>query len=164
MALRDVPSLLTVDRVVRAGRVTQRALREWFGIAEPRLAICAVNPHGGEAGLFGDEEITIIAPAIAAAKFGGTGSLWISYYDNSLGKLVAATIEPFAADGRITECLIPVCSSRGSSLQGQAPKTYKRPPTPARTERPCCGDDTLLKPRVGITGHSRPETINRSTE
>jgi 4-hydroxythreonine-4-phosphate dehydrogenase len=71
VALRDVPSLLTVDKVVRAGRVTERALREWFGIAEPRLAVCAANPHGGESGLFGDEEIRILAPA--AVQLGAAG-------------------------------------------------------------------------------------------
>jgi 4-hydroxythreonine-4-phosphate dehydrogenase len=61
--LRDVPTLLTTDKVVRAGRVTIAALRRWWGIAEPRLAICALNPHGGESGLFGDEEPRILAPA-----------------------------------------------------------------------------------------------------
>ena len=73
VALRDVPSLLTVDRVVRTGRVTRRALRDWFGIQEPRLALCAVNPHAGEAGLFGDEETRILAPA--AAQLGAAGPL-----------------------------------------------------------------------------------------
>lgn len=61
--LRDVPALLTADRVVRTGRVTLDALRRQFGIAEPRLALCALNPHAGESGLFGDEEQRILAPA-----------------------------------------------------------------------------------------------------
>ncbi|HXE58066.1 MAG TPA: 4-hydroxythreonine-4-phosphate dehydrogenase PdxA, partial [Gemmatimonadales bacterium] len=54
--LRDVPTLLTADRVVRAGRLTRRSLRRWWGIERPRLAVCALNPHAGEAGLFGDED------------------------------------------------------------------------------------------------------------
>ena len=70
---RDVPSLLTTDRIVRTGRVTLTALRDWFGIAAPRLALCAVNPHAGESGLFGDEEIRVMAPA--AAQLGATGPL-----------------------------------------------------------------------------------------
>jgi 4-hydroxythreonine-4-phosphate dehydrogenase len=70
---RDVPSLLTTERIVRTGRVTQAALRDWFGIAAPRLALCAVNPHAGESGLFGDEEIRVMAPA--AAQLGATGPL-----------------------------------------------------------------------------------------
>jgi 4-hydroxythreonine-4-phosphate dehydrogenase len=66
VALRDVPALLTQDRIVRTGRVTARALRDWFGIPHPRLAVCALNPHAGESGLFGDEEERVLAPAAAA--------------------------------------------------------------------------------------------------
>ena len=72
-ALRDVPALLTTDRIVRAGRVTRKALIEWFGIAEPRLALCALNPHAGEQGLFGDEEARVMAPAVES--LGITGPL-----------------------------------------------------------------------------------------
>lgn len=63
MPLRDVPLVLTTDRIVRTGEVTRRALRDWFGIAAPRLALCALNPHAGEQGLFGDEEQRVLAPA-----------------------------------------------------------------------------------------------------
>jgi len=73
VALRDVPSLVTQERVVRAGRVTRQALQEWFGIAEPRLAVCALNPHGGEGGLFGDEDARVLAPA--ARALGAAGPL-----------------------------------------------------------------------------------------
>ncbi|MGE5926355.1 MAG: 4-hydroxythreonine-4-phosphate dehydrogenase PdxA [Gemmatimonadota bacterium] len=69
--LRDVPALLSADRVVRVGRVTLDALRRQFGIPEPRLALCALNPHAGEAGLFGDEEQRILAPA--ARTLGAAG-------------------------------------------------------------------------------------------
>lgn len=71
--LRDVPLVLTADRVVRTGEVTLRALQDWFGIAEPRLALCALNPHAGEQGLFGDEEQRILAPA--ALRLGATGPI-----------------------------------------------------------------------------------------
>jgi 4-hydroxythreonine-4-phosphate dehydrogenase len=70
---RDVPALLTQDRVVRTGRITERALRGWWGIARPRLAVCAVNPHAGESGLFGDEETRILRPA--AEALGAAGPL-----------------------------------------------------------------------------------------
>ena len=57
---RDVPALLTA----RAGdpdRADDDAgLRDWWGIREPRLALCAVNPHAGEGGLFGDEETRVL--------------------------------------------------------------------------------------------------------
>ncbi|HET8650485.1 MAG TPA: 4-hydroxythreonine-4-phosphate dehydrogenase PdxA [Gemmatimonadales bacterium] len=71
--LRDVPLLLTTDRVVRTGRITINALREWWGIESPRLALCALNPHAGESGLFGDEEPRILAPA--AEQLGAAGPL-----------------------------------------------------------------------------------------
>jgi 4-hydroxythreonine-4-phosphate dehydrogenase len=70
---RDVPALLTTERVVRTGRTTERALREWWGITSPRLAVCAVNPHAGENGLFGDEEERVLRPA--AAALGAAGPL-----------------------------------------------------------------------------------------
>ncbi|MGN6392232.1 MAG: 4-hydroxythreonine-4-phosphate dehydrogenase PdxA [Gemmatimonadales bacterium] len=70
---RDVPALLTIDRVTRTGQITQRALREWFGVGSPRLAVCAVNPHAGESGLFGDEEDRVLRPA--AEALGAAGPL-----------------------------------------------------------------------------------------
>lgn len=71
LPLRDVPLVLTTDKVVRAGEVTRRALQQWWGIAEPRLAVCALNPHAGEQGLFGDEEHRVLAPAVE--RLGATG-------------------------------------------------------------------------------------------
>jgi 4-hydroxythreonine-4-phosphate dehydrogenase len=71
VALRDVPALLTTDRVIRTGRVTEKALREQFGIAQPRLAVCALNPHAGESGLFGDEEERVLRPAVQALGAAG---------------------------------------------------------------------------------------------
>ncbi|HEX5386754.1 MAG TPA: 4-hydroxythreonine-4-phosphate dehydrogenase PdxA, partial [Gemmatimonadales bacterium] len=71
--LRDVPALVTMDRVVRTGRITERALHELWGIAEPRLAVCALNPHAGEAGLFGDEDERVLRPA--ARMLGAAGPL-----------------------------------------------------------------------------------------
>jgi 4-hydroxythreonine-4-phosphate dehydrogenase len=70
---RDVPALLTVDRVTRIGRITARALHDWFGLEAPRLAVCAVNPHAGESGLFGDEEERVLRPA--AELLGAAGPL-----------------------------------------------------------------------------------------
>ena len=70
---RDVPALLTVDRVVRTGRTVIKALQGWWGIERPRLAVCAVNPHAGESGLFGDEEERVLRPA--AEALGAAGPL-----------------------------------------------------------------------------------------
>jgi 4-hydroxythreonine-4-phosphate dehydrogenase len=71
VALRDVPALLTRERIVRIGTITRKALRERFGMAEPRLALCALNPHAGEQGLFGDEEQRILAPAAETLGIAG---------------------------------------------------------------------------------------------
>jgi 4-hydroxythreonine-4-phosphate dehydrogenase len=73
VALRDVPALLTIERVVKTGRITERALRELFGLGEPRIALCALNPHAGESGLFGDEEERVLRPA--AVQLGAAGPL-----------------------------------------------------------------------------------------
>jgi len=71
--LSQVPHLLTTELIVRTGEITCRALRDWFGIGEPRLAVCALNPHAGEDGLFGDEDDTVLAPA--ARRLGADGPL-----------------------------------------------------------------------------------------
>lgn len=71
--IREVPRLLTTALVERTGRITAAALRQWWGIPEPRLAVCAVNPHAGEGGLFGREDQDVLAPA--AATLGAAGPL-----------------------------------------------------------------------------------------
>jgi 4-hydroxythreonine-4-phosphate dehydrogenase len=61
--LRDVPRALTAEAIAAAARVTRTGLKDWFGIAEPRLALCALNPHAGDHGRFGDEDDRLLAPA-----------------------------------------------------------------------------------------------------
>lgn len=73
LPLRDVVSTLTTDRIVTAGRITSEALQRWWGITAPRLAVCALNPHAGEGGLFGDEDDRILRPA--ATALGAAGPL-----------------------------------------------------------------------------------------
>jgi 4-hydroxythreonine-4-phosphate dehydrogenase len=62
--LRAVPDLLTVELIVAKGRTTIRALKRLFGIARPRLAVAGLNPHAGEEGALGREEIDIVQPAV----------------------------------------------------------------------------------------------------
>jgi 4-hydroxythreonine-4-phosphate dehydrogenase len=71
LALRDALAILTVERIEQVAEVTRRSLAEWFGIAEPRLALCAVNPHAGEGGLFGHEEEQTLRPAAARCSLTG---------------------------------------------------------------------------------------------
>ncbi|WP_281253199.1 4-hydroxythreonine-4-phosphate dehydrogenase PdxA [Sphingomonas lenta] len=66
--LAQVPGTLSVDLVLAKARATVRGLRKNFGIAEPRLAFAGLNPHAGEDGAIGREEIDILEPAIAALR------------------------------------------------------------------------------------------------
>lgn len=70
-ALADVPRRLSVELIRHRAAIVARALRQDFGIERPRLAICGLNPHAGENGRMGREEIEIIAPAIAALRAEG---------------------------------------------------------------------------------------------
>ncbi|WP_114520476.1 4-hydroxythreonine-4-phosphate dehydrogenase PdxA [Altererythrobacter sp. ZODW24] len=65
-ALLQVPALLTAALIEHRTRIVAAALREDFGLENPRIAVAALNPHAGEEGAFGDEESTIIQPALDA--------------------------------------------------------------------------------------------------
>jgi 4-hydroxy-L-threonine phosphate dehydrogenase PdxA len=67
VSVRDALSLITQERVGGAIRATDAALRR-FGIARPKILVGGLNPHAGEGGLFGREEIEAIAPAVAARR------------------------------------------------------------------------------------------------
>jgi 4-hydroxythreonine-4-phosphate dehydrogenase len=69
--LVDVPTKLTHDLIVRRCRTVDTALQRDFGLPQPRLALCGLNPHAGERGRMGREEIEIIAPAIATLRAEG---------------------------------------------------------------------------------------------
>ena len=71
LALRDVPAALTARSIVDAATVTRLGLRDWFGIAEPRIALCALNPHAGDGGRFGREDDELLRPAAAEAGISG---------------------------------------------------------------------------------------------
>jgi 4-hydroxythreonine-4-phosphate dehydrogenase len=70
-ALAAVPGSLSETLIYRKCAITAAALRLDFGIASPRLAVAALNPHAGEDGRFGDEEARLIAPAIARLRAEG---------------------------------------------------------------------------------------------
>ncbi len=68
LALKKVPGAITVERVVATATETARGLRAYFGILEPRLAVAGLNPHAGEGGQFGREEIEVLGPAVELLK------------------------------------------------------------------------------------------------
>ena len=74
-AIQDVPRLLTVDRILETSLTTYKSLQRYFGLTRPRLAVAALNPHAGEAGLFGNEESTIIVPAMEKARAMGAADI-----------------------------------------------------------------------------------------
>ena len=71
IALRDVIEKLTAESIIEAARITRSGLKDWFGIGEPRIALCALNPHGGDSGRFGNEDTTLLALAARAAGIQG---------------------------------------------------------------------------------------------
>ena len=70
VALRRAIEALDFDGVLETIRIAHRAAAAW-GSSAPRIAVAGLNPHAGEGGLFGDEEIRFIAPAVAAARAEG---------------------------------------------------------------------------------------------
>lgn len=64
LPLRDVADAITPDRLTRVTRILHHDLQEFFGLAQPRILVAGLNPHAGENGHLGDEEIRIIEPTL----------------------------------------------------------------------------------------------------
>lgn len=71
LPLRDVPAAITFDGLLRTLGIIERDLRLRFGLARPRILVAGLNPHAGEGGHLGREEIEVITPAIEAARARG---------------------------------------------------------------------------------------------
>jgi 4-hydroxythreonine-4-phosphate dehydrogenase len=71
LPLREVVTRLTSELITDTGRIVARDLTDRFGIARPRLAIAGLNPHAGEDGALGEEDRTVVAPAIARLRAAG---------------------------------------------------------------------------------------------
>jgi 4-hydroxythreonine-4-phosphate dehydrogenase len=71
LPLADVPRAITRDSLERTLRVLDDGLRAGFGIATPRILVCGLNPHAGEGGHLGREEIEVIRPVVEALAAGG---------------------------------------------------------------------------------------------
>ena len=88
--LKKVPRLVTKARVLKTIKITAAAFKRDFGIKKPRIAVAGLNPHAGEGGIMGNEDISIITPAVRAAKRAGI---------NATGPLPADTVFFAAAKG-----------------------------------------------------------------
>jgi 4-hydroxythreonine-4-phosphate dehydrogenase len=73
VAIQKVASLITEEAIIEAADLTHRALRQ-TGLAEPRIAVCGLNPHNGDNGNFGREELDVIAPAVRRLRQNG---MWV---------------------------------------------------------------------------------------
>lgn len=73
LPLAQVPSSITSDGILRKAALLQEGLNDLFGISNPRIALCSLNPHGGEGGRLGREEVEILVPAVQEAKRRGIG-------------------------------------------------------------------------------------------
>jgi 4-hydroxythreonine-4-phosphate dehydrogenase len=71
VAIKKLHSVLTQPKIEKGIRLAHLALTELFGIKKPRIGVAALNPHAGEHGLFGDEEVRIVLPAARAARARG---------------------------------------------------------------------------------------------
>lgn len=71
LPLRRVTENLSAKSITEAARITRAGLQQWFGIAEPRIALCALNPHAGDGGRFGNEDQDLLAPAAREAGIAG---------------------------------------------------------------------------------------------
>jgi 4-hydroxythreonine-4-phosphate dehydrogenase len=71
--IKDVPGLLTKELIVETVRIVAHDLKQRFGIANPQIAVAGLNPHAGEGGAIGREDLEIVGPAVAQLQFEGIG-------------------------------------------------------------------------------------------
>ncbi len=98
IALADVPAAVTRQRLVSQAALTADGLARWWGLNPPRLALCALNPHASDGGLFGDEEATVLEPAVAELRSRGI---------DAIGPLPADTVFVRALRGDFDAVIAP---------------------------------------------------------
>jgi 4-hydroxythreonine-4-phosphate dehydrogenase len=102
-SLFGIRNKFTIGCVFNPMDLAHKALKDHFGIAKPRIAVCGLNPHAGEGGQFGDEEIRVIEPAILMANEAGI---------NATGPYPADTIFLKALEGRF-DCVVAMYHDQG---------------------------------------------------
>ncbi|MFO0934731.1 MAG: 4-hydroxythreonine-4-phosphate dehydrogenase PdxA [Planctomycetota bacterium] len=112
--LARVPGLLTVAGLLADLRIVRADLVARFGVSAPRIAVCGLNPHAGEGGLLGREDLDVIAPAVAAARAEGI---------DAVGPLPADAAVPAAADGRYDAVLAMFHDQGLPAVKTLAPRT-----------------------------------------
>ncbi|CAG0930322.1 partial 4-hydroxythreonine-4-phosphate dehydrogenase, partial [Planctomycetaceae bacterium] len=102
--IRKVPGLVTMESVLRTIRITDAAFRMDFGIKRPRIAVCGLNPHAGEAGMFGDEDGAVVAPAVKRARRLGV---------DAVGPLPPDTVFYRAVKRKEFDCVVAMYHDQG---------------------------------------------------
>ena len=97
LPLRDVPDAIGFDSLAETLRILDRDLRIRFGIASPKIAVAGLNPHAGESGYLGREEIEVISPAIEATRAEGIDASGPFPADTLFGAVNIATYDAFLA-------------------------------------------------------------------
>ena len=97
LPLRDVPRVLTSDLLHAQTSLASDALRSWWGIDSPRIALCAFNPHASDGGLFGDEEERIYAPALTRLHDEGIAATGPLPADTVFGRAIAGDFDAVIA-------------------------------------------------------------------
>lgn len=102
--LKKVPSLVTKDAVLKTIKITDKAFRDSFGLRKPRIAVCGLNPHAGEGGMFGDEEKKVIMPAVKRAREAGI---------DAVGPLPPDTVFYRAVRKKEFDCVVAMYHDQG---------------------------------------------------
>jgi|SRR5687768_5234359 4-hydroxythreonine-4-phosphate dehydrogenase len=97
VAIRHLPDSLSANGIVRSIRLADRAMKAYFGVAKPRIGIAALNPHGGEGGLFGEDERRNILPAARRARRMGINASNPLPADTLFGKAVRGEFDAVVA-------------------------------------------------------------------
>lgn len=103
-AIKKVPGLITEESVLKTLRIADASFRMDFGLRKPRIAVCGLNPHAGEGGLFGSEDMKIIAPAVKKARSKGI---------NAIGPLPADTVFYRAVKKKEFDCVVAMYHDQG---------------------------------------------------
>ncbi len=66
--IKKLPRLVTEERILKTIKITDKAFKKYYGLKKPRIAVCGLNPHAGEAGKFGKEDLLKVTPAVKKAR------------------------------------------------------------------------------------------------
>ncbi|HSV37030.1 MAG TPA: 4-hydroxythreonine-4-phosphate dehydrogenase PdxA, partial [Ramlibacter sp.] len=132
VALKDVPGMITQAGIVDAIRLIHDGLQR-FGIAKPRIGVCGLNPHNGDNGSFGREEIDLIAPAVKVAQAAGLNAegpfpadtIFLKVQGEPLQRQYDAIVTMYHDQGQIAIKLMGF--SRGVTVQGGLPMPIVTP-------------------------------------